>query len=269
MTFTEKLALSQKSSGTRLCVGLDPVPERLPTHLQRLPVADAVVTFCQAIVEATSPVACAFKPNLAFFEALGRDGHGVLEHVLQSIPTDRLVVLDGKRSDIAHSAAMYAESLFGTFHADACTVAPYMGRDAIIPFLAVPGRCAFVLVRTSNASAGAVQNLVVDGVPLYRWVASSAVEWGSEQPAQIGFVVGASDIDALRALRAAHPEVPFLIPGVGAQGGSAADCIAAAGSGPMLVNSSRQILYASNGEDFPEAAFQTAGALARQLPASV
>jgi orotidine-5'-phosphate decarboxylase len=136
VTFSNKLALAQASAGSVLCVGLDPVLERLPAPFRGLPAAEAVVSFCQTIIEATSPVACAFKPNLAFFEALGRDGYFILESVIGSIPSDRVVVLDGKRSDIAHSASLYAESLFGILQADACTVAPYMGRDAVDPFLA-------------------------------------------------------------------------------------------------------------------------------------
>lgn len=268
MTFSNKLALAQSSAGSALCVGLDPVLDRLPAPFRGQPVAQAVVSFCQSIVEATTPVACGFKPNLAFFEALGREGYFILESVIGSIPTDRIVLLDGKRSDIAYSASLYAESLFGKLQADACTVAPYMGRDAVDPFLAFAGKCAFVLVRTSNPSSSEFQNLSLDGTKLYHEVAGRSVEWASDRPGEVGFVVGASDIGALTELRRAHPQVPFLIPGVGAQGGDARTCLEAAGSGPIIVNSSRKILYASAGGDFADAALRAATVMAKELSLS-
>lgn len=254
MTFSEKLRAAQSAAQSRLCVGLDPDPERLPTPLRGRPPAEAVAAFCRAIVEATAEVACAFKPNLAFFEALGADGWRAFEEVVAAIPSDRIVIADAKRGDIGSTAARYAEAFFGRLGCDAVTVSPYMGRDALAPFLAHPGHCAFSLVLTSNPSASDLQELKAGGVPLYHHAARLAVEAASGQPGEVGFVVGATRPERLAELRAAYPDVPFLVPGVGAQGGDAAAVVAAAGSGPLLVNSSRGVLYASGGADFAEAA---------------
>ena len=266
MTFLERLAAAQARSGSALCVGLDPDPARLPDRLRDRPLLDAVGLFCNAITEATAASACAFKPNLAFFEALGADGWRVLQDVLAALPETHLVVLDGKRGDIGTTAQRYAEALYDRLGADACTVAPYMGRDAIQPFLQRPGRCAFVLGLTSNPSASDLQLLEVGGEPLYRRVARMAVEAGEAQPGTVGLVVGATRPDRLAVLREAHPTTPFLVPGVGAQGGAAEDVLAANGGGPVLVNASRSILYASSGRDFASAAAREATRLAALLP---
>ena len=266
MDFSTRLSTAQARAGTVLCVGLDPDPAKLPEPLRERPTPQAVRDFCIAITEATAPAACAFKPNLAFFEALGPDGWRLLADVLADVPDTHLIVLDGKRGDIGTTAARYAEALFDRLAADACTVAPYMGRDAIQPFLQRPGRCAFVLTLTSNPSAADLQPLDVGGEPLYRRVARVAVEAGEGQPGTVGLVVGATRPEELAALRRAHPGTPFLVPGVGAQGGTAGEVMAANAGGPVLVNVSRGVLYASPGRDFPEAAAQEAARLAALLP---
>jgi len=260
MTFFDKLRAAQAATRSRLCVGLDPDLGRLPTSLSG-DVRKRVVTFNTAIIEATADVACAYKPNLAFYEALGPEGWQALADTVRAIPDDRLVILDGKRGDIGNTARRYAESAFDRLGADACTVAPYMGRDAIRPFLQHAGRCAFVLVATSNESGADLQQIEVDGEPLYQHVARLAAEEASKQPGEVGFVVGATRPELLAELRAAYPDVPFLIPGVGAQGGDPDAVIAASGDGPTLVNSSRSILYASSGSDFAQAAREAATAL--------
>ena len=261
MTFTDRLRAAQAATRSRLCVGLDPDPARFPPHLAADRAEAALLTFNTAIIDATEDLACAYKLNLAFYEALGPEGWRALADTIRAIPDDRLVLLDGKRGDIGNTARRYAEGAFDRLGADACTVAPYMGRDAIRPFLQHPGRCAFVLVATSNASAPELQALVADGEPVYRHAARLAVEAATGRPGEAGFVVGATRPEVLAELRAAYPDVPFLVPGVGAQGGDAAAVVRAADGGPLLVNSSRALLYASDGDDFAEAARRAAEVL--------
>lgn len=261
MTFSDKLRAAQAATRSRLCVGLDPDPARFPARLAADRADVGVLAFNTAIIDATEDLACAYKLNLAFYESLGPEGWRALADTVRAVPDDRLVILDGKRGDIGNTARRYAEGAFEQLGADACTVAPYMGRDAIRPFLQHAGRCAFVLVATSNESGPDLQQALVDGQPLYRLVARLAVEAAAEQPGEVGFVVGATRPELLAELRETYPEVPFLIPGVGAQGGDPDAVIAASRSGPTLVNSSRSILYASAGADFARAARDAAAAL--------
>jgi orotidine-5'-phosphate decarboxylase len=262
--FSERLRAAVRDAGAALCVGLDPDLGRLPSGLARS--ASGVVEFCLAITDATRDVAAAFKPNLAFFEALGPDGRAALAAVCAHVrASGRLLVLDGKRGDIGNTGRLYAGALFDGLGGDAATVAPYMGRDSLAPFLGHEGRCAFVLVATSNAGADDVQALDVRGEPLYRHVARMAVAATAGTAGEVGFVVGATRPDVLASLRAEHPTVPFLVPGVGAQGGSPAETMAANAGGPVLVNVGRDVLYASSGPDYAAAAARAAGDVARQL----
>ncbi len=267
--FSQKLRQIQVAKQSVLCVGLDPDPQRLPRHLlDRYPLADAVVAFNVALIEATAAAACAFKLNFAFYEALGRDGWDTLERTLQHLPPDVLVLADAKRGDIGNTARFYAESIFEQLGFDACTVAPYMGRDAVAPFLQYPGKAAFVLAHTSNPSAADFQERHCEGEPLYERVARHVARWNDEAPGTAGLVVGATGPEALAALRALCPTLPFLIPGIGAQGGDPGVIAAAATeAGRVLVNSSRQIIYASDGKDFAEAAAREAEALRARLAA--
>ncbi|HEX8298932.1 MAG TPA: orotidine-5'-phosphate decarboxylase, partial [Rubricoccaceae bacterium] len=226
------------------------------------------------ITDYTADVVAAFKPNLAFFEALGPDGAHALSDVCAHVrATGRLLVLDGKRGDIGHTGRLYARALFADpptgFAGDAATVAPYMGTDSLEPFLddetLCAGRCAFALVATSNPGADSVQALDVGGEPLYRRVARVAVRAAEGKPGEIGFVVGATRPQRLAGLRAEHPNVPFLVPGVGAQGGSARDVMAANAGGPILVNVGRAVFGASSGPDFASAAHREAARIAREL----
>ena len=267
MSFLSKLRAAQAATGSVLCVGLDPDLARLPDSFRNYAEGVAVREFCTSIIETTSPYACAFKPNLAFFEVLGADGWKVLADVVEVIPDDRILVLDGKRGDIGNTAAKYAHALYTELGGDAVTVAPYMGRDAIVPFLQDENRCAFVLAATSNPSAVDVQQLTVNSEPLYKHVARMVVEVGEEHPGTVGLVMGATRPELLAELRTAHPQTPFLVPGVGTQGGSIEEVLAANVGGPMLVTSSRGILYASDGKDYAEAAGQAAKDLAAALSA--
>jgi len=258
MDFPDRLAAAVAAAGSPLCVGLDPRVEH----------GDDTLDFCLAITEATAPYAAAFKPNLAFFECRGAAGWADLEALCGAIrATGRLLVLDGKRGDIGSTADRYAESLFDTLAGDAATVAPYMGTDSIAPFLTRAGRCAFVLVATSNPGASDLQTLDVDGEPLYRHTARMAAAAGAGAAGTVGFVVGGTRPALLRELREEHPHVPFLVPGVGAQGGSTDEVVAANAGGPMLVNASRSILYASEGPDFAAAAGRAAAQLSEELAA--
>ena len=264
-SFSSRLQYIQSQKDTALCVGLDPVPARLPAPLQdgRLR-TDAVRAFCSSIVDATAPFACAFKPNFAFFEALGPAGLTVLDQVISTIPDNCLLVGDAKRGDIGHSARFYAASIFEDLELDACTVSPYLGGDSVAPFLEHEGTCTFVLARTSNDGAADLQEACsCNGVPLYRRVAQKATEWSADAEGEAGLVVGATAPEALAELRTDAPSLPFLIPGVGAQGGDPAAVMrtAATKDGPVLVNSSRSILYASDGPDYAEAAAAAAKSL--------
>lgn len=262
LAFSSRLRSIQADKRTPVCVGLDPVPSRLPAPLQDGRLAtDAVRAFCSTIVEATAPYACAFKPNFAFFEALGPAGLTVLDQVLATIPDDCLTVADAKRGDIGHSARYYAQSVFDDFGFDACTVSPYLGSDSVAPFLDRDGTCAFVLARTSNDGAADFQEgCSCDGQPLYLQVAKSAAQWSKDADGTPGLVAGATAPDALRELRRVCPTLPFLVPGVGAQGGSPSAVMDAATTddGPVIVNSSRSIIYASEGADYAEAAADAA-----------
>mgnify|MGYP000721686897 CR=1 FL=1 len=264
-SFSCRLQQIQSSKDTVVCVGLDPVPTRFPASLQdgRLR-TDAVRAFCSSVIEATAPYACAFKPNFAFFEALGPAGLTVLDQLLSLVPDNCLIIGDAKRGDTGHSSRFYAQALYDALGLDACTVSPYLGNDSVAPFLAHEDTCTFVLTRTSNDGAADLQEACAcDGTPLYRHVAQKASEWADGTDGEAGLVVGATAPDALNDLRTDAPTLPFLIPGVGAQGGDPGAVMDAAATedGPVMVNSSRSILYASDGPDYAEAAGEAAKAL--------
>ena len=271
-SFAERLSARQAETSSLVCIGLDPDPQRLPLHLtSEHNAAQAVIAFNRAIIEATVGAAAAYKLNLAFFEALGSESWNVLQATLDTIPKAVPVIADGKRGDIGNSARFYAHTCFDLLDFDACTVSGYMGRDSVAPFLDHPGRGAFLLARTSNPGGSDFQKIEYQGRPLYEHVVRTALAWekpgNNRAKGSLGFVVGASDIEALRRIRTLAPDSPLLIPGVGAQGGNSSDVLEAIreGSGPVLVNSSRAILYASAGRDFDHAARQAAETLRMSL----
>lgn len=253
MTFLDKLAASMRARDSIICVGLDPEPGLIPETLGRGP--QAAVRFLRRIVRATSDHACAYKPNLAFYERYGSAAFDVLGLVLQAIPDDIPVILDAKRGDVPNTAQAYAEAMFSAFHADAATVAPYVGMDSIAPF-ASEGRYALVLARTSNPGAGDLQDLRAQGRPLYEHVVEACVRTFPES--RCGFVVGATYPQEAARLRALAPDRLFLMPGVGAQGGDIAAALRAAldaRGGGVLPAASRSVIFASsNGSDFERAA---------------
>jgi orotidine 5'-phosphate decarboxylase subfamily 2 len=237
-SFNARLDQAIEATGSLLCVGLDPLPERIDE-----PVAD----FCRRMIDATAAAAVAFKPNIAFFEVLGPAGLADLITVLRHLPEDRLMILDAKRGDIGSTAQAYARAAFHTFGADAVTVNPYLGGDAVAPFLADPAKGAFVLCHTSNPGAADFQTLDVGGRPLYLEVARQAAGWNTR--GNVGLVVGATYPEALAAVRAQAPDLPFLVPGIGAQGGALEDAVKAgrdAQERGLVVNSSRDIIFAGD-----------------------
>jgi len=255
LSFNSKLRSRCEATGSAVCVGLDPDPARIPTSLTEvMPLEDAVRKFCCDIIEATADKASAFKLNLAFFEAIGRNGWSILEDVLTAIPEDLVTIADAKRGDIGNSARFYAKALLEDLSFDSVTISPYMGSDSVLPFLQIPGKAAFILARTSNPGGDDFQLLQTDGIPLYQQVAMASLKWGEASNGTAGLVAGASDLEGLAELRSICPDTPFLIPGVGAQGARAEDVMNVAGSGPVLINSSRKIIFASSGKDFAEAA---------------
>lgn len=259
MTPLGRLRAGHERLGVPLGVGIDPHPDRLPEGLP----ADhrGVETFARGIIEATAGQVVAVKLNVAFFEAFGSAGWAALERVRRDVPAETLCILDAKRGDIGSTAERYAAGLLGHLEADAVTLSPYLGEDAIEPFLAYPGRMVYVLARTSNPSARRVQELEADGEPIHvhvaRWVAE---RWTD---GRAGLVVGATAPGELPRLRALVPGPGFLVPGVGAQGGDLAAAVAACSGGwaPGVVSVSRAIAEASMGADWQAAA----SAAAREL----
>jgi orotidine-5'-phosphate decarboxylase len=265
-TMFEKLDAAAAKMGSFVCVGLDPMPERVPI--------DDIAAFNCAIVDATRDVVSAFKPQFAYYEAMGIEGLRILEKTIQHIrdvAPDHVIVGDGKRGDISATATAYAAAMFEIWDVDIATIYAYQGSDSVEPFLQYPGKGVYIVCRTSNPSSRDIQDLVVDGTEgkdqVFDRVADMADRWaGSEN---VGLVVGATFPDDLRALRSRHPIPHFLIPGVGAQGGLA-DETARAGAneqgGGFIVNSSRGIIYASsNSEDFDTEAQKAAKELRDQL----
>ncbi|MCS7282906.1 MAG: orotidine-5'-phosphate decarboxylase [Anaerolineae bacterium] len=253
--FLQRLRSAQERRQSWLCVGLDPVLEQLPEVVRQTD--DPLTRFGRAIVEATADLACAYKPNLAFWLAYGTTGLKALQAVLEAVPRDVPVILDGKFGDIGHTAAAYARFAFDVLRADAVTANPYLGADGVRPFLEREDRGVFLLARTSNPSAPDLQDRTIAGRPLYEEVARLAQEWEARLPGACGLVVGATYPEELGRLRRLTPDLPFLVPGLGAQGGDLEAAVrwgpTASGIGPVL-NVSRGILYASSGPDFAEAA---------------
>lgn len=260
MDFLSKLDAASRARDSILCINLDPEPVRLPDALGHGP--QAVLKFNRRIIKATSEVAAAYKLNLAFYEQLGTAAVDVLTLTLQAVPRDVPVIADAKRGDVPNTAEAYARAFFDVLKFDAVTANAFGGTDALEPF-AREGRYAFAWVRSSNPGAREVQDLrLEDGRTVYRAIAERLD--ASFPPERLGFVVGATYPDEARELRALAPRRLFLLPGIGAQGGDIAIAVKAAldaSGGGVLPAAGRQVLYASSGSDFAEAA----GRVAREL----
>ncbi|MFP5373627.1 MAG: orotidine-5'-phosphate decarboxylase, partial [Gammaproteobacteria bacterium] len=267
MSFMQALRQRWSDADTLVCVGLDPEPSRFPARFSGDP--DAVFAFCRDIVDASAPYACAFKPQVAHFSALGAEDAlaRLVAHVHDAHPGIP-VILDAKRGDIGSTAARYAAEAFDRYRADAVTVNPYLGRDSLQPFLDRADRGVVVLCRTSNPGAAELQDLPVRGAdgrerPLYQHVAATvASDWNGHGNCML--VVGATWPRQLGEVRALVGGMPLLVPGVGAQGGDVEAVVRNARDGDgagLAISSSRAILYASAGEDFAQAAAAAARGL--------
>jgi orotidine-5'-phosphate decarboxylase len=263
----ERLRARRSANGSPLCLGIDPHPNRLPDGLPAT--AEGIETFARGLIEAAAPQACAVKINVAFFEAFGSAGLAALERTRADVPRELPCILDAKRGDIETTAERYAAALFGHLDADGVTLSPYLGEDAIEPFLAAGDRLVYVLARTSNPSAGRFQSLVVEGEPIHLRVARWAADRWTD--GRVGLVVGATAPDELAMLREAVPGPPFLVPGVGAQGGDAEAAARAADGAwaPGLVNVSRAIAHSSSGPDWQAAAAAAASVHSGRLAEAV
>ncbi|MFC1957835.1 orotidine-5'-phosphate decarboxylase [Chloroflexota bacterium] len=263
MNFIEKITNAARKNKSLLCVGLDPDPALMPDKI-------SVFEFNKAIIDATSDLVCAYKPNFAFYEALGNEGLDALKRTADYMPESIPAIADAKRGDIGNTAKAYARAIFSHFNFDATTVSPYLGFDSIEPFIQYRDKGVLILCRTSNAGATDFQDLrcqMEDSQrPLFEIVALKASQWNKY--GNIGLVIGATYPEELRLIRQSHPDMPLLIPGIGAQEGDLALTVSNgvdAQGEKAIISSSRQIIYASRGKDFAEAARQAALSLRDQI----
>ena len=265
-TMFERLDAAAAKMNSFVCVGLDPTPDRAPI--------DDMLAFNIAIIDATRDVASAYKPQFAYYEAMGVKGMVILEKTIQHIrdvAPDHVIIGDGKRGDILMTATAYAKAMFEMWDVDIATIYAYQGSDTVEPFLQYPGRGVYLVCRTTNPSSRDIQDLVIDGTEgksqVFDRVADLADRWAGAE--NVGLVVGATFPDDLRSLRSRHPLPHFLIPGVGAQRGDPEETARAGANergGGFVVNSSRGIIYASgNPEDFDIEAHEAAELLRDQL----
>lgn len=260
MTYFRRLRERAERLDSWVCIGLDPVRERLPDHLRQAD--DGMLRFLTEIVEATADVAACYKPNLGFYLAEGAAGVRTLEQLRQAIPADIPVILDAKFGDIGSTAAAYAQAVFDTWGFDAVTVSPYVGDDAVEPFAAYSEKGIYVLARTSNPGATRLQ----DHYALWIKAVEAAQEWN--KASNVGLVVGATRPHQGQAVRHVTADLPFLVPGVGAQGGDLKSVLqwgpTAAGH-PPVINSSRKIIFASDGPNFAQASREATVALRDEI----
>ncbi|HLF72222.1 MAG TPA: orotidine-5'-phosphate decarboxylase [Dehalococcoidia bacterium] len=249
--FLAKLRAAAEQNHSLVCVGLDPDPSLMPI--------EDVAEFTKTIVDATADLVCAYKPNLAFYEALGDEGWDALKQTLAVIPPEIPVIADAKRGDIGNTSAAYARAIFDVLGCDAMTVNAYGGKDAVEPFLEYADKGVIILCRMSNPSAIDFQDLVVEDrgqkYPLWQAVALKAREWNTR--GNVGIVMGATYPAQLKLAREICPDMPILVPGIGAQEGSLREAVVAgldADNGGIIVNASRSVLYASRGDDYGMAA---------------
>jgi len=266
MSALKNLQKIQQKNRSMICLGLDLDPKKMPQEYANS--MKGMFDFAHRIIDATADQVCAYKPNLAFYEAMGPEGLSLLKLIRERIPEEIPVIMDGKRGDIGNTASYYADALYGRFGADWVTLSPYMGYDSLRPFLEYKDKGVFVLCLTSNTGAKDFQLLDVEGKPLFIVVAERVHYWNKEQ--NCGLVVGATHPDQLRDIRGVAGEMPLLIPGVGAQGGSLEEA-ATLGTEqfhkPAVINVSRSVLYASTDKDFAMRARQELEKLNSQVSA--
>jgi|AMZC01.1.fsa_nt_AMZC01003613.1_1 orotidine-5'-phosphate decarboxylase len=252
--FVDRLRAAQEARDTWLCVGLDPTPSLMPAGVDLL-------EFGRMIIDATREYVCAYKPNLMFYLAYGADGIRALQETIAHVPDDTPVILDAKFGDISYTAEHYARSAYDVLGADAVTVSPYAGMDAVTPLLSYTDKMAFVLVRSSNRSGNDFQLWPSERAPLYRFVTAQVNTLARDNPDQLGMIVSATQPRDLVLLRSWAPSIPFLIPGLGVQEGDLDTAVqhgtTRSGVGP-IISVTRAIIYASQGDDFAEAASRAA-----------
>jgi orotidine-5'-phosphate decarboxylase len=255
-TFLDRLHAAARKNESWLCIGLDPDSALAPPGVLSDDAAEWVPRFLGAIVDATRDLVCCYKPNIAFFEALGLPGQRALRTVLQALPSDIPVLIDAKRGDTPQTMRAYAWAMFDDLGADAVTVNPYLGQDSLEPFFDYADRGVFVLCKTSNPGGGEIQDLIVEGSePLFLHIARRATTWAKQ--GTLGFVVGATYPSDVAAVRRIAPRAPILLPGVGAQAGDLARSVQAGiddDGGGTIVNASRTILYAGSDSHWQMAA---------------
>jgi orotidine-5'-phosphate decarboxylase len=258
----EELIAQIKAKESMLCVGLDTDMDKLPEGVEHS--MKGMVEFNRNIIEATHKYAVAYKINTAFYEQYGSEGWQCMEETLNLIPKECFTIADAKRGDIGNTSSMYARAFFKRLNFDSITVAPYMGEDSLSPFFAFEDKWVICLGLTSNAGSKDFQVLESEGQKIYQHVMHKVSQWGN--PGNLMFVTGATKASDLKQLRESFPEHFFLVPGVGAQGGTVHDvCVAAMSDfGGLLINASRSILYASSGTDYIEKAEAEAKSLQMQ-----
>lgn len=246
-----------------LCIGLDPDLDKIPNHLKQSD--DPIFEFNKQIIDHTSDICVAYKPNLAFYESLGSKGWKSFEKTIEYIGENHFVIADAKRGDIGNTSTMYARAFYENLNCDAITVAPYMGEDSVSPFLQFSGKWVILLALTSNPGSKDFQYLESENLPLYKTVISKSKQWGNAS--NMMYVVGATHPDELSEIRQMLPEHFLLVPGVGAQGGSLSDVSKAAltNDAALLVNVSRSVIYAGKGADFANQARLVAQGMQQEM----
>jgi len=253
MKFKERISELIRERKSLICVGLDTEAGKIPEHLRSA--ENPILEFNRQIINATSDICVAYKPNIAFYESLGTSGWETLKATIKAVPAPVPVIVDAKRGDIGNSSRMYARAMFEQLEADGVTLSPYLGEDSLSPFFEYKDKFSFILALTSNPSSQDFQLLDVGGRPLYHAVAAAVQKWNIND--NLGLVVGASHPDKIREVREISGNLPFLIPGVGAQGGdleASAKYGTANGKSIALINVSRSVIYASPAADFSEKA---------------
>lgn len=252
-----------KEKNSYLCVGLDTDPDKIPDHLKGYD--DPVFEFNKQIIDATEKYAVAYKPNIAFYEAMGRKGWDSLQKTIEYMPDHLFTIADAKRGDIGNTSRLYARAFFESMNFDSVTVAPYMGRDSVMPFLEFDNKWVILLGHTSNPGSQDFQTLQVGDGVLYEQVIKTAKEWAD--PDKLMFVIGATRSDKMEHIRLLAKEYFFLVPGIGAQGGDL-EAVSKFGFNDhcgLLVNSSRGIIYSSTGKDFAVKAGDAARSVQLQM----
>lgn len=263
MDFIEKLLNVARQNDSLVCVGLDPNPELIPDGIN-------ILEFNKAIIDATADLVCAYKLNFAFYEVLGAEGFDILKKTVDYIPDNIPAIGDAKRGDIGNTAKAYAKAIFSNLNFDATTVNPYLGFDSVEPFVQYKDRGVFILCRTSNPGSADFQSLSYQtgeqSSTLFELVASKASQWN--RYGNIGLVIGATYPQELKTIRESHPDMPLLIPGIGAQGGNLKKAVpygVDTKGERAIINSSRQIIFASPGKDFAQAARKATTELRNQI----